>query len=220
MSDALVFFGAPGAGKGTQCSLLAKKKGWLHVSTGSILRAEVATGSALGREIDKVSSQGNLVSDELLFNCLEAYLKRVSQPPLIMLDGVPRNVTQVPSLIQKLNAVNVKIIGTIVYSIDQNMLVERFSKRVVCKNCDSIFSVDSPESLGDLKCDNCGSVGLMYRRVDDSPEVVVKRLKLYESVTFPALAELKKIAPVKEVVAEGSAEEISVQTLLAIESIL
>ena len=180
-----VFLGPPGAGKGTQAQRLAKEQGVLHVSTGDMLRHEVAAGTALGREAKSFMDAGQLVPDQVITAML---LRRIQQSDASrgwILDGFPRTVPQARSLDQSLQAENIELSHAVDFEVPNDVLVQRLSGRRTCARCGSIWNVHSKPPRQPGKCDACG--GELTQRADDRPEAVTKRLEVYLAQTAPVL---------------------------------
>ena len=127
MSKRLLFLGPPGAGKGTQASLLCKKQDLLHLSTGDLLRSEVAMGSKLGLEAAKIMNSGGLVSDSLVLSIVENKLVNHGQGWL--LDGFPRNISQALGLEALLVKIKQPIDAVLLIELTDEMLIERLLSR-------------------------------------------------------------------------------------------
>jgi adenylate kinase len=168
----LILLGAPGTGKGTQAQLLATKEGWLHVSSGDMLREAVAKKTILGEAAQKYMDRGLLVPDELVISML---VERISQPDAqqgLILDGFPRNLAQAEALDEALAKAGRWIDVAVNLAVPDEELVRRLSARWMCRNCGAIYSAVAglPE-----KCARCG--GELYQREDDRPETVERRLQ-------------------------------------------
>ena len=127
MKQRLLFLGPPGAGKGTQAQRLAESQGLLHLSTGDLLRAEVAAGSALGQEAEAVMARGELVSDALVLAIVRSRLQ--SHNGGWLLDGFPRNVAQADALAQLLDELGQQIELVVLMELDDAVLVQRLLSR-------------------------------------------------------------------------------------------
>ena len=127
MKKKLLFLGPPGAGKGTQANLFCKKYDLDHLSTGDLLRVEVSSGSALGKEAAEVMNKGELVSDELVLSIVERRLINIKKGWL--LDGFPRNVNQANSLKMLLDKINQPLEGVILIKIADDYLIKRLLDR-------------------------------------------------------------------------------------------
>jgi len=127
MKQRLLFLGPPGAGKGTQAQRLAETQNLLHLSTGDLLRAEVAAGSELGKEAEAVMARGELVSDALVLAIVRSRLQSHSSGWL--LDGFPRNVAQADALAQLLDELGQQIELVVLMELDDAVLVQRLLSR-------------------------------------------------------------------------------------------
>ena len=125
----IILSGAPGSGKGTQSDLLVKKYGLQHLSTGDVLRAEIATGSALGHQIDALISKGNLVPDDMMYGVIENYIASLPKDCKgTIFDGYPRTVAQAAALTHLLKKYNMDAI-MIDLLVDEQLLIQRLIDR-------------------------------------------------------------------------------------------
>jgi len=131
MKQRLLFLGPPGAGKGTQAQRLAESQGLLHLSTGDLLRAEVAAGSELGKEAEAVMARGELVSDALVLAIVRSRLEQQAAAGAggWLLDGFPRNVAQADALAQLLEELGQQIECVVLMELDDAVLVQRLLSR-------------------------------------------------------------------------------------------
>lgn len=181
----IILIAAPAAGKGTLSDLLVKKYDYLHISTGDLLREVSKENTELGQKIAKMLKNGELVTDEIVFELLENKLRQVDKP--YILDGFPRTINQAykyDELIQKLN----KDLGiVVVLNCDYEILKKRIVGRYLCKDCGSIYNtltgVNTPKQEG--ICDNCG--GDLYKRSDDNEESFKTRYETYLEKTKPLI---------------------------------
>ncbi len=127
MKQRLLFLGPPGAGKGTQAVKLAESHGLLHLSTGDLLRAEVAAGSELGKEAEAVMARGELVSDELVLAIVRSRL--TGHEGGWLLDGFPRNLAQAEALDALLGELNQQIELVVLMELDDAVLIQRLLSR-------------------------------------------------------------------------------------------
>lgn len=206
----VVLFGPPGAGKGTQAGLLASRLGAHHVSTGGLLREQIATGSPLGLRIKATVESGQLVDDVTLFEALEASLAPtdVASDGLLVLDGVPRTVSQVDKLDSSLASRNLKVDSVLYVSAPVQKLVERFAKRWACRACGFVLSLENDVGASAGSCPSCGVSGTLYRRVDDAPETVERRFRVYEAETLPVVEKYRGRGLVKEIDGLQSPERV------------
>ena len=125
----IILCGAPGSGKGTQSAFIAQKYGVQHLSTGDVLRAEIATGSELGKQIDALISKGNLVPDEMMYGVIENYIANLpADCKGTIFDGYPRTVAQAESLTQLLKKYKMEAI-MIDLMVDEQLLIQRLIER-------------------------------------------------------------------------------------------
>lgn len=125
----IILCGAPGSGKGTQSGFITEKYGLQHLSTGDVLRAEIASGSELGKKIDALISQGNLVPDEMMYGVIENYLSTLPKDCKgVILDGYPRTVSQAESLTELLKKYRMDAI-MIDLLVDEQLLIQRLIER-------------------------------------------------------------------------------------------
>lgn len=182
----LILLGPPGAGKGTQAKKLTDERGLVQLSTGDMLRAEVASGSALGLEAKKIMDAGNLVSDAIMIGMID---KRIDQPDCakgFVLDGFPRTEPQAEALDAMLAKKGKKIDAVIELAVDEAALVERISGRFTCAKCGSGYHDTFHRPKKDGICDKCGGTEFV-RRADDNAETVKARLVAYRKQTAPIL---------------------------------
>ncbi len=174
----LVFLGPPGAGKGTQAERLCAELGLAHVSTGDLLRKEVAAGSPVGKKAEPFMKRGGLVPDEVV---IEMVLHRVRRPDAArgwVLDGFPRTRAQARALDDGLKD-DERIDRVIYFELPDVEAKKRLSGRYTCRTCGKPARTSG-------RCASCG--GEMYQRDDDRPETIDRRLEAYRRDTEPLVA--------------------------------
>lgn len=183
----LVLLGPPGCGKGTQSKLLQDKHGIIQLSTGDMLRAEVASGSDLGQQAKQVMESGGLVSDELIIGMIDGRVDQADCANGFILDGFPRTVPQAEALDAMFAKKGLTLDHVIEFEVDDQAMVERISGRYTCGNCGEGYhdSFKTPAKEG--VCDKCGSTDFK-RRADDNAETVANRLEEYHAQTAPIAA--------------------------------
>lgn len=184
MTVRLVLLGAPGSGKGTQGKRLADHFGIAHISTGDLIRDQIARGTAFGLKVEEGIAAGNFVSDNDIVNLVS---ERLSEPDATgyVLDGFPRDVAQAVIFEQDFEEASGGL-RTIELSVTPETVLERLAGRLVCPQCDAVYheTYCPPKTTG--RCDNDGSD--LVRRPDDEPVAILHRLDIYEQVTLPLRA--------------------------------
>lgn len=185
----IVFLGAPGSGKGTQATLLKTALGLAHISTGELLRSEVAAGTELGRAAKAVMERGELVSDAIVLGMLE---RRMSAPDVaagFILDGYPRNLAQAEALDALLARLGQPLDRAVFFDVPADELLARLTARA--------------EKEG---------------RADDSPESVAKRLEVYAEQTAPVIEHFERQGKLLRIAGLGSIDAIQQRLRVALGS--
>jgi adenylate kinase len=180
---AIVLFGSPGSGKGTQAKLLVERLSIPHISTGEMLRDRIRQGTAINTTVAAVNS-GSLVSDELVNRLVE---KRLSEPDAakgFILDGYPRTLTQAQHLVEWLDERRVREV-VIHLAVDYNVVIARLTGRRECPKCGTLYNMASRPPKVNSLCDLDGET--LVVRDDDSKAVIGGRLDAYEMQTRPVL---------------------------------
>lgn len=181
----IVMLGAPGAGKGTQASMIAENFGIPHISTGDIFRANIKNGTELGKEAKAYMDKGELVPDELTVRLL---LDRVAQDDCkdgYVLDGFPRTIPQAEVLEKELEKTGDKIDKAVNVDVPDENIVRRMSGRRACLKCGATYHIVHIPPKKEGICDVCGSE--LVLRDDDKEETVNNRLDVYHKQTSPLI---------------------------------
>ncbi|NQT28617.1 MAG: adenylate kinase [Candidatus Omnitrophica bacterium] len=198
----VILFGSPGSGKGTQATLLADFLGVRKISLGDILRGEVRKNSSLGQEVKSYMERGALVSDELVSRVIEENVNNSG----FLLDGYPRNLSQAKKLEEILIRKNSDIDRVVYLDIDEQIIVDRLSKRRVCKSCGANYHLVSLPSKKEGICDKCG--GELTQRKDDDPQVIKKRWAVFTDEANKILEFYQNKNKLIKVDGRGDIEEI------------
>lgn len=178
----LILFGAPGAGKGTQSSLLVERNDYVQISTGDLFRAAIKNQTELGKKAQVFMDLGGLVPDDIVVGMVEEALQGLAGKAFI-LDGFPRTLAQASALDGMLDKNKLSVDRVISLEVPRQELLERLTGRRVCKNCGTVYHVVSKPPRTEGVCDNCG--GPVVQRNDDKAEVIGNRLNTYDQTTAP-----------------------------------
>eukprot|EP01060_Flectonema_neradi_P034856 TRINITY_DN624_c1_g2_i1.p1 TRINITY_DN624_c1_g2~~TRINITY_DN624_c1_g2_i1.p1 ORF type:complete len:274 (+),score=62.35 TRINITY_DN624_c1_g2_i1:76-822(+) len=194
-----LFLGAPGVGKGTYATRLCEDTGLVHISTGMLLREEVAHGTSIGKTAKEYMDKGDLVPSALVDDMVkERVFKILKDGGGFVMDGYPRNLEQVRT-VSSYTTIDHVVKLTQPYDV----IINKISGRRSCSNCGESYNVATIEMGGitmpplvpevEGTCDHCGATGIsLLQRDDDKEEVVRHRLELYDQVTAPIIAEYEK----------------------------
>ncbi len=212
----IVLVGPPGAGKGTQATVVAKRLSIPAISTGDIFRANVAAGTELGVEAKQFMDKGLLVPDEVTIGLIRDRFTEPDAENGFLLDGFPRNVAQAEALETMLTGIEVKLDRVVELKVDNDEVVRRIAGRRLCRNDSGhIFHVDSKPPKVEGGCDECG--GELYQRDDDREETVRERLRVYETETAPIVGFYAEHGLLATVDAMGPLEAVTERILAALE---
>lgn len=198
----LILLGPPGAGKGTQAAKIAERYSLAHISTGDMLRAEIASETPLGLEAKAIIARGELVPDGIIVGMVE---NRIAQPDCangFLLDGFPRTIPQAEALLGLC-----PIDRAVCIEVPAESIIDRMSKRRVCPECKRTYSVQPGAADEQFFCTECGA--RLVTRDDDRPETVRRRLDVYEEQTLPLVEFFEGRDLLSRVDGSGTVDEVA-----------
>jgi adenylate kinase len=177
----LIFLGAPGSGKGTQAKRLARKFDLDHISTGDILRNAIKEQTQLGRKAKTFMDAGELVPDDLILALIKEEL--TGREKGFIFDGFPRTKAQAEGLDAILGELGLSISKVVNLDVPGELIVDRLQARRLCRNCGHEYNLKTKPPKKEGLCDICG--GELYRRPDDTADIINNRLEIYREKTKP-----------------------------------
>ena len=203
----LILLGAPAAGKGTQARKLIAYYGLAYISTGDMLREEVAKGTELGLQAKEIMASGGLVSDELIIAMVKERITQDDCKNGFILDGFPRTEVQA----EKLEHIIGKPDKAVYIKVEDDVLLERLTARETCPKCGAIYNkIHAPSKVAGI-CDECGE-GLTQRK-DDTLEAGKNRIKTFHEQTEPVVDFYRNEGILFEVDGLGGAEKVSAEII-------
>lgn len=183
----IIFVAAPAAGKGTISAKVCTEYNIPHISTGDLLRNEIAASSKIGMEIKSAMARGEFVSDEVITKLLKKRLEAKDCKKGFILDGYPRNISQAKTYDNILKELNYDEGLVVFLDIDKSLAMKRALSRVVCSKCGLSYNLINKEyaPLKEGICDNCGSS--LKTRSDDNEESFINRFDTFMKETYPLL---------------------------------
>lgn len=179
----VILMGPPGAGKGTHAVPLSQHLSLPHISTGDLFRENIRNQTSLGLKAKDFMDKGNLVPDELVLDMLFDRVSKEDCKNGYILDGFPRTMAQAKALDQRIQKMN-RVVA-LNFNLSDSIIVERVTGRIACKDCGRPFHKKFDPPKKEMTCDSCN--GLLTQRVDDTEEVVLKRLEVYRAQTQPLI---------------------------------
>ena len=202
----LILLGPPGAGKGTQASMLVNKYNVPQISTGDILRGAVKEKTSMGIKAKEFMDRGALVPDEVVVGIIEERISKEDCKSGFILDGFPRNIAQGDALSTMLENRKETIDNVISISVDDEELVVRLTGRRTCKECGKGYHVTFKLPKVDGACDVCGNE--LIQRVDDRESTVKERLMVHKEQTQPLIDYYFRKNMLKSIKGEGGIDHI------------
>jgi len=203
----LLLLGPPGAGKGTQAERLREDFALPHISTGDILRAQVAEGTELGKEAKRYMDAGELVPDEVIVGMIIDRIGGGDARDGFLLDGFPRNEAQADALAAALRGLDRQLTAALLIEVPDDELVRRLAGRRVCvKNPAHIYHVEFDPPKHEGVCDQDGS--RLIQREDDREDTIRHRLEVYHAQTEPLIARYDRAGELRRFDGTRDAEEV------------
>jgi adenylate kinase len=181
----LILLGPPGAGKGTQAERLQADFALAHISTGDMLRAQVAQGTELGREAEKYMNAGELVPDEVILGMIGLRIGEQDAREGFLLDGFPRNISQADALAATLADSGRRLTAVLLIDVSDEEVVRRLAGRRVCLKSGHVYHVELDPPKREEVCDQDGS--RLVQREDDKEGTIRRRLQVYARQTAPLI---------------------------------
>lgn len=185
----LILLAVQGAGKGTLAKALSEKFGYVHISTGDILRERASVEDELGKKIKDLIDNGIFVPNDIIYEAMEYKITRPECKNGYILDGFPRNIEQAHGYEEMAKRLGIDMGIAINMTLKDELLKQRIIGRRVCKDCGAIYNVYSDNEQFKPKkegvCNKCG--GPLYQRDDDNEEAMKKRINTYFEVTTPII---------------------------------
>jgi adenylate kinase len=204
----LLLYGAPGSGKGTQANMLRTRFGIPHIATGDMLRAEITSGTELGRQAQPILARGQYVPDDIMIGMIRNRLCEPDCAAGFIIDGFPRTIPQAEALDVLMNELDRRLDRVLYLKVEMKELLQRLSGRLVCPMCQRTYPP------GTVACASDGTD--LVQREDDKVEAVKPRIEIYLSKTVPVLDHYRGTGIVSEIDGRGTIEEITGRVLAAI----
>ncbi len=203
----IVLLGGPGSGKGTHGQVLADRLGYGHLSTGEQFREQIRLRTPLGVEAKGLIEAGRLVPDPLVLALVADMLKANQSTPGCVLDGFPRSRAQAEALGEVADDHGFSVSSALYLRISDDEVLRRLSGRLTCRECGRTFHETANPPIATGLCDGCG--GQLFRRKDDEPATIQKRIAVFHDMIEPLLAFYRAAGQLVEIPAEGAVETVS-----------
>ena len=209
----LVLLGAPGSGKGTQASVIAGELRVTHVASGDLFRENLRNRTPLGLRAEEYMTRGALVPDEITIAMLRERLQRPDADAGVLLDGFPRTMEQAIALSAMLETLNREIDAVFYVEVADDILVDRLSGRLICRECQAPFHRTANPFTSCPK--HACSGEHLYQRADDSPDTVRARLVTFHRQSEPVIDYYRLLNLLVTVPGSGTVDEVKRATLQA-----
>ena len=207
-----MLIGPPGSGKGTQARLLVEAGGWAQLATGDLFREHARLGTELGRRAEGYMSMGQYVPDEITVGMVRDKLRETPGATRLIFDGFPRTVPQADALESLLSEAGRRLGAAILFEVSRDRLLERLGGRATCGDCQASYSLAIAPPAVTGVCDRCGGTVTSTARPDESPEIVRRRLEVYEEQTRPVVDHYAARGVLRRLSGEGGIAEVAART--------
>lgn len=209
----IILLGPPGVGKSTQAALLGKRYPLVTLSTGNMLRAEVAAATPLGQAAQAAMESGQLVGDDVIIAMVRKRMETLAHTHGFILDGFPRTPAQAAALDAMLRELYRPLTVVLQPLLERDEVVRRMSSRRECRACNAPVTITLEQQLS--ACPSCG--GALFQRADDAPAVIMKRVDVYERQTAPLADYYQRAGLLAPVDAHGPPQTVAERLITAIE---
>ena len=214
MATFIVVLGPPGVGKGTQAKILCERTGFAHISSGDLFRENLKNQTELGMLAQTYMTKGELVPDDVTIAMIKERLTRSDCELGAILDGFPRTPAQADALENMLHGFNGNVDCVPYITADEDVLVDRLSARLTCREMGHIFNAKTNPPKNDMKCDYDGSD--LYQRDDDKAETVTRRIDVYLEQTLPLITYYRDHGKLVEINGMQSIDRVTEDLLAAL----
>lgn len=216
MAHNIILLGPPGAGKGTQAEFIVERLAVPHISTGDMLRAAVAKGTALGLKAKEYMNAGNLVPDELVVGIVRERIVEDDCADGFLLDGFPRTIPQAEALDGAIADLGLQAPLVVNMEVADEVLIDRLSGRRMCDTCKAIYHISRDAVDTGAPCPQAGCEGKIYQRSDDQAEAIRQRLEVYKNQTQPLIDYYDLKGQLVRVAAVGTVAEVNAGVMAAL----
>ncbi len=210
----IILLGPPGAGKGTQASLIAERAEVAHIASGDLFRKHLGEGTELGKLAKTYMDKGELVPDDVTIRMVLERIGELNGRGGYVLDGFPRTIEQAEALDKALAEQGQAIDRALLLEVETEELVRRLASRWICRGCQTPYHEISAPSKQRGVCDACG--GELYQRDDDKPEVVRARLETYGRQTAPLVGYYERQGKLVKINGQQPVEKVTEDLLRAV----